>query len=477
MPDISLTQRGPTIVWLRRDLRLSDHPALDAACKAGGPVVPVFIHDDEVAALGAAAKQRLEAALAHLAGRLEAMGSRLILRRGEPLAVLRALLAETGARAVYWTRGYTPGRIATDTAVKAALRDDGQEVRSFAGQLLFEPHTVATRTNGPYKVYTPFWKAVRDRPLPDLLPAPARLAAPERWPDSDDLRDWRLAAAMNRGARVLACHMRVGEEAARARLEAFCDSIIDHYDRLRDIPAEDGTSGLSENLALGEISALECWHAGQRALARGKRGAETFLRELVWREFAYHLMWHSPHMLTDNWRRDWDGFPWSETEGAAVLRWKQGRTGIELVDAGMREMYVTGRMHNRARMIVASYLTKHMLTHWRIGQAWFADCLIDWDPASNAMGWQWVAGSGADAAPYFRVFNPDGQRDKFDADRRYIRRWIAEGQARPPATALAFFDAVPRAWGLGPDAAYPAPVVGLGEGRARALDAYGSRGF
>jgi deoxyribodipyrimidine photo-lyase len=283
---------------------------------------------------------------------------------------------------------------------------------------------------------------------------------------------------MQRGADVLRPFVRLGEDAAQARLGAFMARIVEGYDDSRDIPGTDGTSNLSENLSLGEISPHQCWHAGLRAREEGKRGAETFMKELVWREFAYHLMHHTPRILTDNWRADWDAFPWQEDARAAeVWAWKKGRTGIPFVDAAMRELYVTGRMHNRGRMIVASYLTKHLMTHWRIGMDWFEDCLIDWDPASNAMGWQWSAGSGPDATPYFRVFNPETQIDKFDRDRSYVSRWIAEGRANPHDDALKFFDAMPRHWGLSPNDDYPAPIVSAADGRARALQAYESRDF
>ncbi|MDO7630051.1 MAG: FAD-binding domain-containing protein, partial [Loktanella sp.] len=218
-----------------------------------------------------------------------------------------------------------------------------------------------------------------------------------------------------------------------------------------------------------------CWHGGWRALHAGKSDAEVFLKELVWREFAYHLAHHTPRIVDANWKPEWDGFPWNEADTPEVIAWKQGRTGIPFVDAAMREMYVTGTMHNRGRMIVASYLTKHLMTHWKVGQAWFADCLTDWDPASNAMGWQWAAGSGPDAAPYFRVFNPVTQLDKFDKGHGYADRWIAEGALMPSDTALSYFDAVPCAWGLSPKDRYPEPVVALDVGRNRALAAYAAR--
>jgi deoxyribodipyrimidine photo-lyase len=242
---------------------------------------------------------------------------------------------------------------------------------------------------------------------------------------------------------------------------------------------KDGTSGLSENLTHGEISARVCWHAGLRAMAEGKAGAETFLKEVIWRDFAYHLIYHTPHITSRSWRPEWDGFAWNtDATHPDVQAWMRGRTGLQAIDAAMREMYVTGRMHNRARMLVASYLTKHLLTHWKIGMDWFAECLVDWDPASNAMGWQWSAGSGPDATPYFRVFNPETQAEKFDPLGRYRRAWLAEISSQPPASALSFYEAIPRHWGLSPQDGYPAqPVVDAATGRRRALDAYENRGF
>ena len=473
-----MAEDRPIILWVRRDLRLADHPALSAAAESGRPVIPLFILDEVVAAHGAAPQWRLGLGVAHFAERLEGLGARLILRRGRALEVLRAVIAETGAGAVWWSRLYDPDAVARDTGVKAALKDQGIEARSFAGHLLFEPWTVETGQGGPYRVYTPFWKAVRDRDPGAPLPAPTRLCAPDQWPASDALADWRMGAAMRRGADVVARHVRVGEQAAQDRLAAFLYGPVRDYAAARDFPARPATSRLSENLTYGEIGPRAIWHAAQRARQEGGRGAETFLKELVWREFAYHLVHHAPQITSRNWREGWDRFPWSTDDDAAqVLAWKQGRTGVEFVDAAMREMYVTGTMHNRARMIAASYLTKHLMVHWRIGQRWFEDCLIDWDPASNAMGWQWVAGCGPDAAPYFRIFNPDTQAAKFDSDRAYRDAWIAEGRRDPAETALRFFRAVPRSWGLGPDDPYPAPVVGLAEGRARALSAYESRDF
>ena len=468
---------SPILMWFRRDLRLADHEALTAACATGRPVIPVFIHDDQVAVLGAAPKMRLGLGVAHFASRLAKTGSCLVLRKGQALDVLRDLVRETGAGAVYWSRLYDPASKARDTDVKAALKADGLEVRSFAGHLLFEPWTVETKTGGFYKVYTPMWKMVRGRDVPAALPTPGRITVPQTWPASDDLDSWQMGAAMRRGAGVLTGYCTVGEDAARDRLGAFIDARVRNYIENRDLPGVDGTSRLSENLTYGEISPRVCWHAGWQALNDGKGDAEVFLKELVWREFAYHLAHHTPRIVSDNWKPDWDAFPWNTRETPEVTAWKQGRTGIRFVDAAMREMYVTGTMHNRGRMIVASYLTKHLLTHWKIGMDWFADCLIDWDPCSNAMGWQWSAGSGPDATPYFRVFNPVTQLDKFDKDRAYVKRWIAEGTKTPSATALSYYDMIPKAWGMAAQDRYPDPIVAADVGRTRALDAYSNRGF
>ncbi len=470
-----MTDRSPILMWYRRDLRLGDHPALSAACATGRPVIPVFLCDEGVEALGAAPRFRLGLSLSALARELEGRGSRLILRRGPALQALQALLAETGAGAVWWSRLYDPVSRRRDEAVKAALKAAGIEARSFAGHLLFEPWEVETGSGGFYRVYTPFWKALRGRDVAAPTPAPGRIAAPDRWPASDVLEAWRLEAGMRRGAAVVWPHAEVGEARASDRLEAFIAGGIADYDRTRDLPAICGTSMLSENLALGEIGPRRVWAAGMAAHLQGAPGAETFLKEIVWREFAWHLIHHTPHIVSANWKPDWDSFPWTTEETPEVIAWKRGRTGIPFVDAAMRQMYVTGRMHNRGRMIVASYLTKHLIAHWKIGLDWFADCLTDWDPASNAMGWQWAAGSGPDAAPYFRVFNPVSQLDRFDPDHAYPRAWIAEGQARPPETALSYFEAIPRGWQMAPDDPYPAPVVTPEAGRARALAAYAAR--
>ncbi len=471
-------QATPILYWTRRDFRLGDNPALTWAAETGRPVIPVFVLDEVAESQGACPKWRLGLGAEAFGAALERVGSRLVFRRGKALDVLRALVRETGAGAVCWGRLYDPDSVARDRAVKAALTADGVEVRSHPGHVLFEPWAVDTNSGGFYRVYTPFWKSVSGRDPGAALKPVRALRPPAIWPQGEDPAAWALAGPMRRGAAVVRPHLNVGEDAAAGRLSDFTEHRIATYKAQRDFPGVTGTSRLSENLTYGEISARTCWQAGVRALEEGKAGAETFLKELAWREFAYHLVYHTPRIVSENWREGWDSFPWNEDRRRAEVRdWTRGRTGIRFVDAAMREMFVTGCMHNRARMIVASYLTKHLMCHWKIGMDWFADCLADWDPASNAMGWQWCAGSGPDAAPYFRVFNPVTQLEKFDPDGAYAGRWIAEGAAWPSADALAYFDAVPERWGLSADDAYPEPVVTAEAGRKRALAAYEARGF
>ena len=468
----------PIIYWIRRDLRLYDNPALHYAVHTGRAVIPLFIMDDQEKNLGAAPKWRLGLGLEHLSSELEKIGSRIIFRSGNPKIVIEELITQTDARNVCWNRLYDPVARQRDAVIKESLTERGIEATSFAGALLFEPWTVSTGTGGYYRVYTPFWNSVKARDVQAEHPSPELINAPLDWPVSENIADWKMGQAMGRGSHVVRPFVRLGQAAAVARLALFLEKDVDYYPERRNIPSILGTSGLSENLALGEISPKQCWHGGQKALFDGIQGAEIFLKEVVWREFAYHLMFHTPHILDSNWKPDWDEFPWQTDENSpAVLAWKQGRTGVPFVDAAMREMYVTGRMHNRGRMIVASYLTKHLLFHWKIGQKWFEQCLIDWDPASNAMGWQWSAGSGPDATPYFRVFNAETQLQKFDAKGLYLKQWIAELHQSPSDTAKSFFDAIPTNWNLNPEMEYPNAIMSMKNGRERALNAYANRGF
>ena len=465
---------APILLWLRRDLRLTDNPVMDWAARQGRPVIPVFVLDEVVAGWGAAPRWRLGLALGDFAARLDGIGSRLILRRGTASIVLPGLAAETGADIVAWAPLHAADEQDRDREVAEALDAAGVAVERHHGHTLWPPEAVKTGAGGYYKVFTPFWKAARQiDPGTPLAPVEA-LTPPGDWPAGDRLEDWSLGHDMRRGADVVGRHVRVGELAARERLVTFVEEGLDAYPEARDrLPEAQGTSTLSENLTYGEISARECWAAARRV--GSGTGMETFCKELAWRDFAHHLAHHTPRLTRSNWKPDWDDFPW-RGDSADAEAWRRGRTGLPVVDAAMREMFVTGRMHNRARMLVASYLTKHMLTHWRIGCDWFADCLVDWDPANNAMGWQWVAGSGPDASPFFRIFNPETQARKFDPKDVYQDRWVAEIAATPSDVALSYFDAVPRSWGLAPDDPYPEePLVGLAEGRARALEAFRAR--
>lgn len=451
-----------TICWFRRVLRLDDHPALVAAAKAG-PVIPLVILDPAEAEAHPASALRQAMSLPGLQAALHRHNSRLIVRRGDPAKVLERIARQTGAAAVHTTEGFP---FAADHGLKAACERGGAELHLHPLADLVPRGSVRTQEGGVYKVFTPFWRALRgvdiDRPLD-----PPCMSLPETWPDSDGL-DWPEArTAMKRGWEVVAGHVDAGEDAARDRLEAFLDGPVADYADHRDQPwRAEATSGLSDSLAVGEISARRIWHAGLAAREDGRRGVEDFLREIAWREFARELFHESPDMAASCWRMEWNDFPWKR-ENQDAENWRRARTGVPMVDAGLRELFATGRMHNRMRMIAGSYLTKHLLTDWRVGLDWFGRTLTDWDPASNAMNWQWVAGCGPDAAPYFRVFNPDTQAQKFDGQSRYRDRWLKPGAPG----AMAFVRAAPRSWEIDLNR-IPIPAISLSQGRARALTAY-----
>ncbi len=471
-----------TLLWLRQDLRTDDHPALAAAVARGGPVIPVYIWaPDEEGPWppGGASRWWLHQSLAALEKALRDKGSRLILRSGSSLDVLRALLKETGADAVYWSRRYEPAAIARDTAIKEALREDGLEVKSFNAALLVEPWALANQQGDPYKVFTPFWKsAVKAIDIPEAIPAPGSLGAPDQWPASASLDSFGLEPKID-WAGAIAEAWPPGEVGAQAELGAFLDERAPDYKDGRDRPGVRGTSRLSPYLHFGEISPRRVWQAsveahGIRPPNKNETGAEAFVRELYWREFAHYVIYHFPTTDRAPLRAEFAAFPW-EDNADALRVWQRGQTGYPMVDAGMRELWHTGWMHNRVRMIVASFLVKHLLIPWQRGADWFWDTLVDADLANNSMGWQWTAGCGADAAPYFRIFNPITQGKKFDSDGEYVRRWVPELKALPTPHLHAPWDAsddVLGAAGVVLGETYPEPIIDHSEARQRALDAY-----
>ncbi|KQQ92857.1 deoxyribodipyrimidine photolyase [Leifsonia sp. Leaf325] len=449
---------APAIVWLRDDLRIADNPALNAAVERGGAVLVLFVLDevsDGIRGLGGASRWWLHQSLTSLGASLAELGVPLVLRRGAAAEVVPAIVAETGASAVFWNRRYGGAARAIDTELKTTLRAHGLEVASFAASLLFEPWTISTGAGGPYSVFTPFWKASRDAPPPrGPLPAPTAIEGYAGTAASDAVEDWALEPTHPDWAGGLREAWTPGEAAASAALDDFLATKLAAYAGVRDFPAEEATSRLSPHLRFGEISPYTVWDRATRARAglggAGAEGTTRFLTELGWREFTHHVLFHAPELATVNWRREFDAFPWPPLDESALVAWQKGRTGLPIVDAGMRELWTTGTMHNRIRMVVASFLTKNLLIDWRLGEQWFWDTLVDADEASNPFNWQWVAGSGADAAPYFRVFNPELQAKKFDGHGQYVKHWVPE---------------------VGTDA-YPEPIVDLGETRRAALAAY-----
>ncbi|MGA0134388.1 MAG: cryptochrome/photolyase family protein [Opitutales bacterium] len=468
---------APAIVWFRLDLRLADNPALAAAVTHGGPVIPVYIHDPEAEGgwkPGGASDWWLHHALEDLAARLEKAGSPLVVRKGESLKELQKLVEETGADLVVWNRRHEPAVVARDTLVKTKLRNAGLKAESFNGNLLHEPHLVKNLSGNPFQVFTPFWKnCLANLKFGEPLKAPRKLTPPGKAPKSVALKELSLLPKIKWDVR-----MREAWEPTRAggekRLKEFVAKAMKAYPTDRDIPKIDGTSRLSPYLHFGQVSPLEIVDAIRSAGGLGLKGGDKFVAEVGWREFGHHLLHHFPETTDRPLRREFEKFPWAPDK--KLLRaWQRGRTGYPVVDAGMRQLWATGWMHNRVRMIAASVLVKHFLQPWQAGSKWFWDTLVDADLASNTLGWQWAGGCGADAAPYFRVFNPVLQGLKFDPDGEYVRRWVPE-LAKVPA------EWIHEPWNapmhvlaeagvqLGKD--YPAPLVSLEAGRDRALAAF-----
>ncbi len=475
---------GPTLLWFRQDLRLRDNAALAAAVSRGAPIIPLYILDDAGEGRwrpGGASRWWLHHSLAALDASLRGRGSRLILMRGDAREMLTRLARDLRAGAVYWNRRYEPAVIARDSAVKETLRADGVETKSFNSALLFEPHTIANRQGRPFQVFTPYWRHCLEQPVPPPVVSDEKsLPVPERWPVSSGLESLSLLPALRWDAGI-AQTWEPGEEAARKSLKAFVSGRIESYAEDRDRPAGDGTSRLSPHLHFGEIGPWQIWAA---VAARGKasgvfpsgNGARTYLTEIGWREFSHHLLFHFPETPEQPLRREYAAFPWAkDPDGGKLRAWQRGCTGYPIVDAGMRELWTTGWMHNRVRMIVASFLVKHLRLPWTSGAEWFWDTLVDADLAANTLGWQWSAGCGADAAPYFRIFAPVLQGGKFDAEGDYVRRWVPELARLPskfihapwtaPATVRAQAEVV-----LGGN--YPHPIVDHAHARAEALAAF-----
>lgn len=470
-----------TLVWFRQDLRLGDNPALIAALGCGEPIIPVFIWaPDEEGQWppGAASRRWLHQSLGQLDASLRRLDSRLIIRRGPTLETLRALLDQTGANAAFWNRRYEPVVIERDSRVKAALQKDGRIVESYNSSLLFEPWTVQTQQGKPYQVFTPFWKACLAKPEPaPPEDAPSRIASPRRWPATLKLAELGLEPAIDWAAGVRASWC-PGEVGASEQLKLFLEEALADYPVGRNRPDRMGTSRLSPHLHFGEISVRQIWSAlhGQRRGQRITHPAEAlrvYGSELGWREFAHHLLFHFSQTPKQPLRKEFAFFPW-QPDKANLRAWQRGRTGYPIVDAGMRELWHTGWMHNRVRMIVASFLVKDLLISWQQGAAWFWDTLVDADLASNTLGWQWTAGCGADAAPYFRIFNPVTQGEKFDPQGDYVRHWIPEIKRLPSEWVHKPWEAPPRLLaeaGIELGSAYPLPIVDHREARSRALEA------
>jgi deoxyribodipyrimidine photo-lyase len=459
------------LVWFRQDLRLSDNDALNRALATAAVVVPVFIWSpDEEAPWcpGAASQWWLHQSLTALHASLTARGSRLVIRRGPAEKALRGVASECGAAAIFWNRSYEPAGVARDTEVKQRLRGAGLAAETCPGNLLFEPGTIRNKSGKPFQVFSAFWRACMAMPSPSVpKAAPQRLRAPERWPSSLTISDLRLEPTAN-WAGGLRETWRPGEPGAAGELAAFVGRAIESYDAERNRPDHRGTSRLAPHVHFGEISPRQIWHA-----LRDVPAAEAYRRQIVWREFAYHLLFHYPHTPYEPLRPEFRDFPW-QMDAQRLRAWTLGKTGYPLVDAGMRELWHTGWMHNRVRMVAASFLVKHLLIPWQEGAAWFWDTLVDADLANNSLGWQWVAGCGADAAPYFRIFNPVLQGERFDPNGDYVRRWVPELIGVPNRWIHKPWQAPP---GLLADAGvrlgknYPAPIVDHGEARRLALAA------
>jgi deoxyribodipyrimidine photo-lyase len=472
------SKKHSALVWLRRTLRLEDNPVLQAALSGNSLIVPVFIHDPDSSgpwAEGAASKWWLHHSLKSFSKALDGKGSRLILRKGNPADVLGALVKEIGATEIYADRCYEPELLDAETDIENAL---DVQIRFLNSNLLYEPGSIYTKQNSPYKVFTPFWRTCLATGEPnEPSSSPGKLPGPKTWPSSDSLDSFGLEPDID-WAGGLREKWTPGRQGALANLDRFLD-VVRRYPEDRDRPDLEGTSLLAPHLHFGEISSREIWHAirlhSEHSHLEGfHKGAESFLRQLGWREFAHHLLFHFPDTSDHPLRPEFADYPWRRNQ-KALKAWQKGRTGYPIVDAGMRELWGSGWMHNRVRMIAASFLVKDLLIPWQEGARWFWDTLVDADLANNSLGWQWVAGSGADAAPYFRIFNPITQGQKFDPSACYIRKWVPELAALPDKWIHKPWMApehVLETAGIRMDRDYPQPIVDHADARDRALEGY-----
>jgi len=472
------------VLWFRRDLRLADNPALSAILDAGHTPVPVYILDepDPEWPLGEASAWWLHHSLLALKASLQQRGSDLLVFRGNSEAILARLLQQTRAHTLAWNDCHEPGFIKRDAHILQVFTQQGYHVSRHSATLLREPGKVRKKDGTPYRVFTPFWKTLQDLgPERDFIPAAASLPAltTDRLPGPLPVAALDLLPAVE-WYRAFHLLWEPGEAGAWSALHDFCDDRLIDYPTDRDIPGISGTSRLSAHLHFGEISPVQVWHHLQRHASLGTApgtitAAESYLREIAWREFSHHLLYHFPHTTKQPLDTRFAGFPWRSDYQDLLTSWQRGQTGIPIVDAGMRELWSSGYMHNRVRMITASFLTKNLLIPWQEGARWFWDTLVDADLANNTMGWQWVAGCGADAAPYFRIFNPVLQGEKFDRAGHYVRRWV-------PELASLGDNAIHRPWEIDPavlaDAGirlgteYPRPLVDLQTSRRAALAAW-----
>jgi len=467
----------PALLWLTRDLRLADNPALHAALQSARTIVPIFVLDDTAAAqwaLGAASRWWLHHSLAALQNALAQAGATLVLRRGSAEQIIPQVAAAIGAAECHVARPYEPWRRASVKAVAVALEKIGVRLCRHASVLLFEPEQIRTKTGGHYGVFTPFSRACEALGVPaQYLPPPARIPSCPP-PTSESLNDWNLLPKHPDWAGGLRANWAPGEAGAQKRAKIFLKQGLTAYDEARNTPAGTTTSMLSPHLHWGEISPRQLWHAARVGAEGASNGAKVFRNELLWREFSAHLLFHHPTLPNEPLRPEFAGMPWHD-DAKHLHAWQRGQTGVPLVDAGMRQLWQIGWQHNRVRMVTASFLIKHLLIDWRRGQQWFWDTLVDADLASNAASWQWVAGSGADAAPFFRIFNPVLQGRKFDPSGTYVRRFVPELSRLPDRFLHAPWEAPEEtlnAAGVRLGQNYPHPIVDLAAGRQQALDAF-----